>query len=221
MKKAKTPVAFALILALALSLSGCGTVMSESVTALVQGNLDELYLGQYNEDFLALTETSEAEAEQNYLDGIDVEAGYFLDYFAVEYPTDELRAELAGLYREIYSHSKYEVGEATKIDGETYGVPVTIYPIDVMQQVSDAADAAIAELNARWPDEALSSEEAYMQYDAEWAAMFVSLCRDALANPGYMDPQEIIVQVSKGSDGRWMISDDDFQRIDLAVIYYP
>ena len=107
--------------------------MTDSVGALVQGNLDELYLGQYNEDFLQLVDITEAEAEQNYLDGLDVEAQFFAQYFLIENLTDDIKAEIVDLYKEIYSHSRYEVGEATEVDEDTYGVPVTIYPIDIMQ----------------------------------------------------------------------------------------
>ena len=133
MKRTKPLLALVLAAVMALSLAGCGTLMTDSVGALVQGNLDELYLGQYNEDFLQLVDITEAEAEQNYLDGLDVEAQFFAQYFLIENLTDDIKAEIVDLYKEIYSHSRYEVGEATEVDEDTYGVPVTIYPIDIMQ----------------------------------------------------------------------------------------
>lgn len=63
MKRTKPLLALVLAAVIALSLAGCGTLMTDSVGALVQGNLDELYLGQYNEDFLQLVDITEAEAE--------------------------------------------------------------------------------------------------------------------------------------------------------------
>ena len=46
MKRTKPLLALVLAAVIALSLAGCGTLMTDSVGALVQGNLDELYLGQ-------------------------------------------------------------------------------------------------------------------------------------------------------------------------------
>ena len=63
-----------------------------------------------------------------------MEVNYFMQFFGIEYPTDEITQELTELYKEIYSHSKYEVGEAADVSENTYGVPLTIYPIDIMQK---------------------------------------------------------------------------------------
>ena len=50
MKKFRTAAALILALALALSLAGCGTAMSDASAMLVQGNLDEIYLGKFDPD---------------------------------------------------------------------------------------------------------------------------------------------------------------------------
>lgn len=47
------------------------------------------------------------------------------------------------------------------------------------------------------------------------------MCRDKLSALGYMEPEEMVIQVTRGSDGLWTIADNDFQRIDAAIIYYP
>lgn len=225
MKRTKPLLALALAAVMALSLAGCGTLMTDSVGALVQGNLDELYLGQYNEDFLQLVDITEAEAEQNYLDGLDVEAQFFAQYFLIENLTDDIKAEIVDLYKEIYSHSRYEVGEATEVDEDTYGVPVTIYPIDIMQSLYEEAGAALDSFNASYSDEEIASiqsdTDAFAEYDAAWAELIIGMCRDELSALGYMEPEEMVIQVTRGSDGLWTIADNDFQRIDAAIIYYP
>lgn len=227
MKKARRAVAIAAALVLALSLAGCGTMMEDSVQALVQGNLDEIYLGKYNEDFLQLVDITEAEAEQNYLDGLEVEAQYFAALFSIDYMTEELTAEIVDLYKEIYSHSRYEVGETTKVDDDTYGVPVTVYPIDVLQLAMDNLEAAATELQSQYTDEQIQAiinedEAALQAYDADWAQMCIGLVREQLPNLGYLDAEEMVVQVTQDeSDGLWVIADNDFQRIDNLMIYYP
>ena len=221
MKKVKRALAIAAALALALSLAGCGTLMTDSVKTLVQGNMDELYLGKYDEAYLELVDSTAEESEQNYLGGLEYEAEYFAQYFNVENLTDEIKAEIVELYKEIYSHSKYEVGEASKVDETTYGVKVTIYPLDLMQKVLEESDAAIEELNAQFTEEQLATEEGYAEYDAAWARMFIGLCREKLANVGYLEPEEIVVQVVQDpADGLWTISENDFQRVDSYIIAY-
>ena len=221
MKKAKRALALAAALVLALSLAGCGTLMTDSVKTLVQGNMDELYLGKYDEAYLELVDSTAEESEQNYLGGLEYEAEYFAQYFNVENLTDEIKAEIVELYKEIYSHSKYEVGEASKVDETTYGVKVTIYPLDVIQKVLEESDAAIEELNAQFTEEQLATEEGYAEYDAAWARMFISLCREKLSDAGYLEPEEIVVQVVQDpADGLWTISENDFQRVDSYIIAY-
>ena len=221
MKKAKRALALAAALVLALSLAGCGTLMTDSVKTLVQGNMDELYLGKYDEAYLELVDSTAEESEQNYLGGLEYEAEYFAQYVNVENLTDEIKAEIVELYKEIYSHSKYEVGEASKVDETTYGVKVTIYPLDVIQKVLEESDAAIEELNAQFTEEQLATEEGYAEYDAAWARMFISLCREKLSDAGYLEPEEIVVQVVQDpADGLWTISENDFQRVDSYIIAY-
>ncbi len=222
MKKAKRALALALALVLALSLAGCSTYMEDSVKALVQGNLDAVYLGEYGESYLELVDATEAEVEQIYLDGLNVEAEYFAQYFNIENLTDEIRADIVEMYKEVYSHSKFEVGEASKMDDSTYGVKLTVYPIDVMQRVIDESDAIVDSVNSQFTDEQLATEEGYAVYDAAWAQAFIDACYDKLASVGYLDPEEMVVQVTQDPvDELWIISDNDFQRIDTAIIYYP
>ena len=213
MKRAKRLAALALALALALSLAGCGAMEDVSRT-LVQGNLDEIYLGKYSDEFLELVDITADEAEANYLQGPQTEAEFFTYYFDITYPTEELTNELVELYKEIYSHSRYEVGESTKVDDTTYGVQLTIYPIDIMQKVVDQSEPVITVLNNQTFD-------TYEAYDAAWAEAFIQLCRDNLDSVGYLDPVEMVVQVKRDDNNVWTIYEDDFQDIDLAMIHYP
>ena len=225
MKKFRTAAALILALALALSLAGCGTAMSDASAMLVQGNLDEIYLGKFDPDFLTLVDSTEEEAQTIYEDGIEVEVNYFMQFFGIEYPTDEITQELTELYKEIYSHSMYEVGEAADVSENTYGVPLTIYPIDIMQKVADQMEAAAAELQAQYTDEEIAlittDENAYIEYDHAWAEMLMGLVRDNMDGIGYLEPVDMVVQVTRGDDDVWTIDDGDFQRIDAQMIYYP
>ena len=218
--KVKRLAALLLALCLAFSLAGCG-VSGEDIQLLVQGNIDQIYLGRWSDEYLVMVDSDTASLEQGYEEGLEVEAEVFITYFSIEYPTDELRAQIVNLYKEIYSHSKYEVGEPAVIDDETWGVPVTVYPMNIMEQVSDASEEAIAELQANYTAEDVATEEGYMAYDAAWAQMFIDLCYEKLDTLGYLEPEEMVIQVALNSDDYWQIAENDFQRLDAAMIYYP
>src|SRR5699024_8208086 len=134
MKRAKRFAELALALELALSLAGRGELEGVS-RPQAQGNLDGSYLGKHSDELLELVDITADEVEANYVQVLQTEAECFTYYFDIAYPTEELTSELVELYKEIYSHSRYGVGESTKVDDTTYGVQLTIYPMDIMQKV--------------------------------------------------------------------------------------
>ena len=218
-------VLFALLVVILAGLGGGSRRdFGSSVTVLVQGNIDEIYLGKFNEDYMELVGSTKAECEESYLDGLAYEAEFFAYYFDIEFLPDDLKAEIVDMYKEIYSHSRYTVGEASKLDDDTYAVKVDIYPIDIMKLVEDemydgAMDWFFDKYEKEDP-EAMSDEE-YEAYDREWADGIIAIVRKQLPNLGYMDVQSVAVQVVRDSDNAWIIADSDMGIIDERMIYYP
>lgn len=212
------------LLALALSavlclgvLSGCGS--SFSATDLVKGNLDLIYLNQYTDEYLKSVDLTKDEANQQYEDGIAVEVEYFCNYFSVvlDYCDDTIEPQITDLYHQIYEHSKFEVGGESK-NGDTYLVELTVYPIDIMQKVMDEDSETITatweEMNAAG---GLDTEEAY---ETAWAQLIIDTVSARVESIGYLEPQTISVQVTKGSDNLYTIDSNDFSRIDGLIIAY-
>ena len=224
MRELKRLAALLLALVLVFSMTACGGSMEETVTQLVQGNLDELYLGKFDESYLELVSATEEECEQSYLEGLEIEAEYFAYYFNVEYLTDELKADIVELYKGIYSHSKFTVNPATKLDDDTYAVKVQISPINIFDLVLQAeSEGAMDDFYNKYAtvDINAMTDEEYKAYDTEWAYAIIDLCYEQLPNVGYMDEQSIAVQVTKDTDGLWCITDNDMSTIDELIIYYP
>lgn len=223
MKLFKRIAAVVIAAVLCFSLAACGGGFETIVKTLVQGNLDEIYLGQFNSDYMKLVNSDEDECEESYRIGLETEAEFFISYFEIEYPTDELVDEIVELYKQIYAHSKYIVNDPAKLDDNTYAVKVQISPIDIVQLVSDNWDDGMESFYEKYAnvDIASMSEEDYIQFDAEWAETIISMFYDQLPNLGHMDEQSIAVQITKGSDGKWMIADNDLMAVDAAIIYYP
>lgn len=97
---------------------------------LVQGDLDALYLGEFNENYLDLTGASEEDCQSAYEQNLSLSADIFARCFGITNLTDDLRSEVEDLYREIYARAHYSVVGAVQIDETHYTVTVNVEPMD-------------------------------------------------------------------------------------------
>lgn len=199
-------------------LTGCGSSISAS--EIVKNTLDAVYLDQYTDDFLKRIDLTKEEAHQGYEQGIQTEVQYFAGYFNIDLDLcdSSISDEIADLYHQIYPHSKYEVGD-TSINGETYLVSLTVYPIDVIDQ----AMAHSTEFAENWQERIDSGEFDNMtvaQAEEAWANAIIDLVSVQLDSIGYLEPQTISVQLVKDGDGFYSIDSGDFERIDALMIDY-
>lgn len=209
-------LALAVVLCLAV-LAGCGS--SFSATELVKGNLDLIYLNQYSDTYLKSVDLTKDEANQQYEDGIAVEVDYFCNYFNVVLDScdETIQPQIADMYRQIYDHSKFEVGGETK-NGDTYLVELTVYPIDIFQKfVEEDWETYLSQWQERYLASEFASEEAA---ETDWAQGLIEQINGRMDSIGYLDPQTVSVQVTKGDDGLYSIDNNDFSRIDGLMIAY-
>ena len=218
MRKMKV-MALALAAALCLGLlSGCG---SFSASELVKSNLDLIYLDQYSDDYLKKVGLDKEQAEQQYEGGLEMEAEYFADLFSIELDTcgDEVRQQIIDLYRQIYTHSKYEVGTESR-SGDTYLVQLTVYPIDIFQKVADEDTDSFWENMQTRADAGEFADMTDEEYEVAWAQAVIDMVAARIDSIDYLDPQTISVQVVKDDDGVYSIDTSDFNRIDSLMIAY-
>lgn len=223
-KTLKHGLALCLILVMALTLTACGGgVTASDAKDLVQGNLDEIYLGKFDPEYLKLVDITEEEARQTYEEGLEVEAEMFAYYFDIYNMTDELKEEIIELYQEIYAQSKYTVGEASKLDESTFAVKVQVSPLDIFELVVDASEEALQPFFDKYEnvDIASMSDEEYDAYDKEWADAVLDLCWEKLPEMGYGDERSLVIQVTLDEDDYWVMSGDDFNNLDEIIITYP
>ena len=221
MKRQRALAKIALVPALALVLCllcACGGGLDPQL--LVQGNLDTLYLNNPSQEYLDAISNPE-DVSAHYEQGLEVEAQYFASYFDIELDscapgtTDQIK----DLYRQIYGHSKYEVGESTK-SGDTYLVSVTIYPMDIIQQVMDNdADAFSADYEAKF-NEGYFDDMTEEEYETWWAQAIIDMVSARLDSIGYLEPETVSVQVTQDDDGYYSISENDLQRMDALILQY-
>ena len=204
--------------------SSSGGVTAFDATALVQGNLDEIYLGKFDPDYLELVDITENECEEDYIAGMETEAEYFAKVFDIENLTDDLKAEIVDLYKQIYAKSKYTVSPASKLDDNTFAVKVEVAPLDIFELVDEDWDDYMDPFYTEYAGvdfDALSQEEAEA-VDAEWSRMVLDLCKENLPDMGYSDEtKSVVIQVVRDDDGAWTMHGDDFYTLDEYIITYP
>ncbi len=232
MSRALTAV---LAAALLILLSGCSLLSGEGrVTDLVQGNLDHIYLGEYDESYLALVDLSEEEAETEYQAGLRYEAEYFAYYFGILTEDESfddlspaLQQEIINLYDEIYSHSSYTVEPAVRQRDGSYTVKVRIHPIDIMVQAIELYEndgyAPLLDYFSENSeiDWTTITEEEYWADTNRYGELVVDMVRSLLPELGYGEEKSQVIQVEETEDGYLQINGDDFAIFDEYVITYP
>ena len=128
----------------ALALTACAGGFDAS--KYVQGVLNNIYLGD-SAAYMEMVDITAEEAKEEYEQGVEVEADFFLQYYGLDTVSDEVYQEIVDMYHQIYSKSKFEVKEAVK-NGDDFNVEVVISPIDVIVNSEDAISAAVDEFIA-------------------------------------------------------------------------
>ena len=228
MKKRMKWVAMAGAAVLALSLTACGSISlnlgseKSRMEGYVQGYLDLTYLGKLNKDYQTEMELSEEEAQQQYEEGIQVEVEFFESGIGlIDYPTEEITQRLTQLYKEIYSHSDYTVGAATKLDSGNYAVEVTVRPIDLMTKVtSDDFEKIFEQILA---DRGITTQEQldaqFQAMDEQYAMALMDEVERLIPELTYGTDQVVMLQL-KEEDGYYSLVDSGLQKLDEIMIDY-
>lgn len=199
--------------------SSGSTGMEKEASALVKAVLDVIYLDQYSEESLSMLGFTVEEAEDTYENGLEVETEYFASYFDIDLEVcgDEIEDQIEDLYRQIYTHSRYEVGEA--VWNGSYQVQVTVYPIDVIRKVVDEDGERF---DADWQARADAGEFDGMsdrEFETAWARAVIGAVSARLEGVGYLDAQTVTVGLSLDASGRYEL-EESFGNVDQWVIQY-
>lgn len=236
MRKIKKITAILLItLCLAMSLTACGKAEETIILNLVEGNISEIYLGEFDDTYLKIVDATEAEAQQAYLENMQFQAEAFAMYWGiVEVDYGEsfddldtaLQAEIIELMKEIYGKSKFEVQSVAKQDDTAYSVKVVIEPVDIMEKAYDVYTSETYEpLNDFWnkyaeTDFSVMSDEEYSAYMNEYCEIVLQIVKDLLPDMGYCESKTQSVLVESVND-LWQINEYDWSLLDSYLVTYP
>ena len=136
---------------------------------------------------------------------------------------DELKAEVVDMYKQVYAKAKYTVDTATEVDDGTFGVKVTVEPLDVFDRVAEAlwGDTPDARAEALYSQDVDSmTDEEYAAYDAEWCRLVIDLTLEKLPEAEYLEAQSKVVQITLGDDNYWSLDEQDFSDLDWLILDY-
>lgn len=223
-------------LLLALALTGCSTLGTSlgdlaggkiDGVAYIQGQLDTTYLGKFDSSYLEMVDMTEEEAREGYDAGVDAEVDVFISMTNIEYPTDEIRARLADIYKRIYANSDYTVVSSAKQDDGSYSVKVTVRPLDTIQLFYEAAPQTQESFEAKHAStdvESMTEEEFddwYQNvYDLDYQNTMADLLESLVDQTGTLPEKSIAVQIEKDTDGYYSINDESMINLDALIIDY-
>ena len=232
MKKLRKLTLLTLTLSLVLCLAGCdllsgGGVTKQDAVDYVKAQMDVIYKGEFQGYLDLVADSTEEECQEAYDSKMTAEAEFLMSSLAIEYPTEELTARFADLYRQIFAKADYTVQEASRLDDGSYSVKVVVKPIDIIDQLNSAWYDFSENFEAKYADvdpNAMTDaewEDWYVNtYDADYGQSLAALLESLIPSLGYMEETSILVQVQPDEDGYYYLSEDDFANLDWLVIYY-
>ena len=239
-KITRAAIAVVLVLSVLMCVTSCGLLPistgETTVTLLVRGNLDALYLGEFDDDYLKLIDSDEETELQTYMEGIMMTAEYFAWYWGIiDTDADEsladldekLQQDIIDLCVAISDQVKYEVQPAAKQKDGSYTVKVLITPVTIMEEACEVYDKGSyrpledylkKSQNADWDN--MSSKE-YWAMTNEYGQIIVDMVSGLLPELSYGEQKSMVIQVNEDEDGYLQMNGDDLAVFDSYVIPYP
>ena len=238
----KKTVIIILSILMVFGLAACGSSSApvDKMRTLVSGNLDAIYKGIISDDYLEVIDSTADVQRDNYIEGLNTEAEFFCYYFGIldsayDESFDDIKEEtknkIVSMYKQIYENSKYEVKESVKQSDGSYTVQVSIDPIDIMEQTYDTllsgTYAPFEEFDSQYEGvniDAMSDDEFevfYADYIDTYANVVIDCVLSLLPSLGYKETKTISVQIQADDEGIYSINDDDWNKMDDYMIYYP
>lgn len=211
-----------------LVLSGCSASFDPSL--YIQTSLNAIYKG----DFTSYTsvvglpdETAQTNYENGYKSQVDVFAKMYsmVDKNDKSTLNDNTRSEVEQFYKEVYAQTFYQVSAESKAVDNGYEVNVTVKPLKIFTDSSDAINDFVNQFNSditagkyndtnQYPDDMLNN--------TIYARGILNILKQHLDSPNYADPKTIPVRVMHNAEkNSYYINADDLSKLSFAIIQMP
>lgn len=209
-----------LVFVMILSVTGCSLFDSrEKVYSRYLISLLDINYKNVSKDYMTLTGVSQKDAEAVYVANMDYQAHNLMNYYGVKEVDDgTVLSEFYYLAQSIFANAKYEVTDVKHDkESDSYTLELTVYPLDTLEASYDSVVEYIENFNAR-VDDGDFNNTTEVDYETEFAEGIIEILKSTTEKPGYMDPVVIEVPIQP-SDDYYYINDEDFLKIDAAILY--
>ncbi len=193
------------------SLTGCASFDASAYVNAILAN-------SYYNDSTAIVEqeiATQEEAGAVYEAGMEAQMNAMLADVTV---SEELYQEYLQFYKDLYANVRFTVGEAVKVDKETFEVSVSYEKMHVFEDAVASYEVKVAEFVQVWTDTALAGEE--VPSDEEMNEQLFRAFKECmvaeLADAEYDAPAEMIIRVEL-IDNVWTANQEDILNLESVL----
>ena len=197
----------AIIIAAVLILGGTLGSNESFLKDYTKGYMDITYLGDKTL-YSRTTDITDDEASQMFKESVEIESGYFIEYFELKNLTDEQNAQLNDLIKDVYKKTKYEITEVKETETDKYEISLKISPLNMIKVVEDELMKKIE----------IATED--ITADNVWNQMIINILKDNIGNIGYFEDEIVIVKIFQNMDHLYEFEQDSLTEVDSKVIKY-
>ena len=204
-----------LLLALCLLLLPSCAQEKFDAASYVHSVLDSLYCGEH-EQYREFTGITEEEAEAAYREHLKTESLYFAGYFGFEQSNETIYRTMA-FYREVYQHSRYEVGEAERTD-TGFLIHVEVSPLELFVSGGEAIENRVLAFSQRAAGGAFDGKT-QEEIDREYCDFLLQFLEGELKDAACQEPVALTVRLEE-SQGSYVVNQEDLQALDRVLVPY-
>lgn len=200
-------------LLLIVVLSGCGGKSAGfDASRYTKSCLDAMTKAEFT-DYVELTKSKPEQAQKDYERRLQNELRTMSVAFRMDSKTKD---KYYNIIKDMYSKCKYEVGEATKGENDSYTVPVTVYKMKIFENALDDITKKVTKYfkkNTKISPTTTNVAQMQGKYLAE-------LMEERLKKVEYGEPEVINVTVQLGTVNAitYKINDADYQKLFNGLI---
>ena len=197
-----------------------GDISIAEAKTLCQGDLDGLFHGSASQEYLDMVGDTQENVALSYQENLVTDAEAFAYSYAIENYTADIEDRLVDILDQVYQKTDFVLGEGERTEDGSIVISVTVRPVDVIVLLDEALTVTSEPFNAQYTQEMVDAmtEEEYLAYDGEWAALVLDTFEAQLPNMGYEAERVTEVTVAKDTDGYWCMTQDSLQNVyDLLI----
>mgnify|MGYP004517690989 CR=1 FL=1 len=208
------------IFAITILSTGCLTKNDESqkYSDYIKSAMDASYLNN-NTKYLELADVTEDDTKELYNNTVEYLAYSIMNYNNINYDVinDDIIDEYIDLAIKALNKTKYTINDARKVDGK-YQVKLEIEPLNFWENSYDDVDNYIEEFSNKYNDSDSMTDEEIALAEEEYANKVLDILTPYIEDMDYKEKVNKIVEIEIDKDGKYGISDNDWNDIDDYVM---